>query len=654
MDENRTAKQTIHAGKLQPWTVGELPQPPGGGWRQWLALLGPGVLIAGASVGSGEWLLGPAVSAQYGGTLLWVATLSIVAQVFCNLEMMRYALYCGEPITVGFFRTPPRPVFWAIWFLVLDIAAIWPYNASNAAVPLAAALGGVGHLPSPNDLSVRVLGYAIFLLAFVPVIFGGAIYRMLERAMLVKLVLVLGYLTFIALFMVSARNAWEVTTGFFRFGAIPLRAETVIVDRHFNLTERDGITAYTVKGTVEHGKPAVMEFVVKEGDRKGVPVTKEFEKLRPELRSKLDHLLESANSLVRRGKFYLEDLPDSDGESLLTVSGRIGADQIWQPDQFTVAASGRTPQKYTRLEDVPDADAARFREVIANQGVYRVNVVTYTRQHGRLPDHIDWAILAAFASIAGAGGMTNTMFSNFARDKGWGMGANVGAIPSAVGGRQIALSHVGEVFRLDETSLRRWRGWVRHILKDQLCVWLFCSVVGMALPCMLSLEFIRNVPVSGNRVAALAAEGMADRYPTHAGLFWILTLLCGFLILAPGQIISGDQISRRWTDIIWTSTSRAQSLKGNQVKNVYYTILATYCVWGLFAMWLVPNPITILKIGAGLQNVALGWSAWHALYVNRTLLPRELRPNLLMQVGTFLCGVFFLGISGIVVWDMLR
>ena len=30
---------------------------------------------------------------------------------------------------------------------------------------------------------------------------------------------------------------------------------------------------------------------------------------------------------------------------------------------------------------------------------------------------------------------------------------------------------------------------------------------------MMSLEFIRNVPVTGDRVAAMTAEGIADRYP---------------------------------------------------------------------------------------------------------------------------------------------
>ena len=67
---------------------------------------------------------------------------------------------------------------------------------------------------------VRLLGIAIFVLAFVPLIFGGTIYRMLEKVMSLKLILILGYLTFVAVFLVSPRNMWEVATGFVEFGTL--------------------------------------------------------------------------------------------------------------------------------------------------------------------------------------------------------------------------------------------------------------------------------------------------------------------------------------------------------------------------------------------------------------------------------------------------
>ena len=37
--------------------------------------------------------------------------------------------------------------------------------------------------------------------------------------------------------------------------------------------------------------------------------------------------------------------------------------------------------------------------------------------------------MAAFAAAAGAGGLSNMNFSNYTRDKGWGMGPLVGRDP---------------------------------------------------------------------------------------------------------------------------------------------------------------------------------------------------------------------------------
>ena len=45
--------ETVAAGELPPWHVGEMPEPPTGSWRLWVGLLGPGILLAGASIGTG-------------------------------------------------------------------------------------------------------------------------------------------------------------------------------------------------------------------------------------------------------------------------------------------------------------------------------------------------------------------------------------------------------------------------------------------------------------------------------------------------------------------------------------------------------------------------------------------------------------------------
>jgi hypothetical protein len=646
------ANATVPAGCLPAWEVGTLEPPPHFSARNWTALIGPGILLAGSSVGAGEWLFGPAVSAQFGGTFLWLATISIVTQVFYNLEVMRYTLYCGEPVFVGFFRLIPGPKFWTAVYLVLCVAHIWPFMAANAAVPLTAAL--LGHLPGNGTVSivfwtisesnlVKLLGYVIFLLAFLPLIFGGKIYNVLERMMAVKLVIVLGFLVSVAIFLISPRNAWEVFAGFFRFGQVALRAETVIAGPHFDVRMHEGSAEYVIKGTYEGNTPVVTKLGIVDEDRQR---TNWFDVNRPlpaNIAGAEERLLASVGPLVKPGRFLVET--NRNGKSF-RISGEITAQGEWSAEHVVTQAGSSRPVDQPPA-DLTGRDAEMVAELVRNQGFQRAGLVGYWRKHGGLPP-LDWPLLAALSAIAGAGMLSNALFSNYARDKGWGMGAQTGAIPSAIGGHRIALSHVGKVFIVDEAALARWRGWFRHIVRDQ-AIWMTCSFIGMALPCMMSLEFIRNAPVSENRVAALTADGLASRFPAYATFWWATTLFIGFIVLAPNAVFAGDLIARLWTDLIWIGSAKVKNRPGHSVMRVYYGILAIYCVWGLVALTIM-NPLQIAIIGPVLGNVALGFSAFHTLAVNRRLLPEALRPNLFMQLGLVACGVFFLGITAVLLF----
>ncbi len=536
------AQETVSAGLMPPWQVADLPRPPRIGWSP-RGLIGPGLMMVGAAIGGGEWLMGPAVTAQYGGIVMWLAMVSIFFQVAYNLEIMRYTLYCGEPIVVGFFRLVPGPRFWTILYLAVDFFGIWPYLAANAAVPVSAAV--LGHLPgafpatyltveevasraeiSPEaalDLSVNPqcymgedrhkpmpetverwmdgekqttqwTAYGVFLLSFVPLIFGGKIYNSMERMMIVKIILVLGYLLFIGFFYVSAETWGEIFAGFVFIGK--------------------------------------------------------------------------------------------------------GADGHWGFRLF------------------PDLPAG---------------------------EKVDWALLAAFAAIAGQGGMTNSQLSAYVRDKGWGMGALVGAIPSMVGGKGITLSHTGKVFPLSPEALARWKGWLRVVRRDQWVIWAIGCIFGVAIPALVSLEFVRGMTLQGDAVAAETARRIVQREGIQA--FWFLTLICGFIVLLPSQISQVDGIVRRWTDLLWTGSSRFKHLDGHKVKYVYYALLAGYGVWGLFVLTLLPSPLALTKLTGGLMNFALGFSSFHTLAVNRILLPRELRPGWFYGICLVGCGVFFIWLS---------
>ena len=80
----------------------ELPEPPRPRGLGWLRAVGPGVIALGVSIGSGEFLLGPAAFVQHGFSLLWVVLIAITFQTIFNTEVMRYTLATGEPVFSGF------------------------------------------------------------------------------------------------------------------------------------------------------------------------------------------------------------------------------------------------------------------------------------------------------------------------------------------------------------------------------------------------------------------------------------------------------------------------------------------------------------------------------------------------------------------------
>src|SRR4029453_3465524 len=88
----------VQAGSLPPWEVADLPAPPPYSLRNALRVAGAGAIILGISIGSGEWLIGPAVTAQFTAALLWVATVSILLQWIFNEEVSRSTLSTAAPI----------------------------------------------------------------------------------------------------------------------------------------------------------------------------------------------------------------------------------------------------------------------------------------------------------------------------------------------------------------------------------------------------------------------------------------------------------------------------------------------------------------------------------------------------------------------------
>ena len=457
---------------LEPWTVAELPAPPRPRGREWIAAVGPGVIVLGVSIGSGEFLLGPAAFVKHGLTLLWVATVATLLQTVFNLELMRYTMATGEPACTGFMRTRPRAGFWAWTYAGLFVLQVgWPGWAGAASG--AFFFLGTGRVAGPEDAGIVYwIGVATFLGCVAILLVGKKIERTLEVLNWILVTTILTCFLVMAVLFV-APSTW-----------------------------------------------------------------------------------------------------------LAALTGFVGFDPASRSFEF-------------------------------------------------IPPGVDFFLLGAFAAFSGAGGVINLMLSNWARDKGYGMGATTGYIPAIVGAKKVNLAHNGSVFVRSEEGLARWRGWWRLVRVDQWGIFFTGALLGMGLPALLYVTFLEHgQDIRGLGIAAALANAMEARLP----LMGVVIALLGAWILFKTQLDVLDGLTRATTDMLWTSSRRLRAWRGGDVRVIYYGILALVVVWGAIALRLA-QPILLLQLAANIGGVVFVLAGVHLLYVNTRLLPVELRPGIWPRIG---------------------
>jgi hypothetical protein len=561
-DSNRPLPQTC----LPTWTVAELPEPKPLGWKNLSGFIGPGIVMCGIQLAGGEWLLGTEITARYGGSLMWIAAVAILGQVFYNIECGRYALYTGEPVFTGFLRAKPGPQFWIGLFVLLNLGALIPGLSTHGAAVLTALI--LDRVPGEEDRwLVTTLAFILLGVVSLPILVGGKIYNTMQAVMTTKVFGVLGFCRVIGVLFVSPANWVNVFSGFFKIGNVP---------------------------------------VVQPEDRNG------------------NGVLDPGEDFDRDGRLdVVEPIVERDKSGAVTTFVDVDRDGKWDG------------------ENVDNLLLARLRD-----GAWPTLLLTQI------------ALLGAFAGYAGGGGLSNSTYSNYCRDKGWGMGSQVGAIPSAIGGRKVTLSHIGKVFELTNENLRRWKAWWKYILTDQVFIWAPGCFMGMALPALISMQFSPHSKLFHDTAGLDWAQGIIsadgirnapDFSPAMSETLWIATLIVGLLVLLPSQMAIVEDFCRRWTDIIWSGSRRIrENMQPHQVGRIYYTILVIYVTWSFICAWYFTkyeSPKVMVLVIANLNNVGLGLTAFFVLRNNLVYLPKQLRPGWIHRIGIIGCGVFYLGLA---------
>jgi len=235
------AETTIKAGVLEPWKVKDLPEAPPRGFRSIMQMIGPGAIMLSLSIGSGEWLMGPAAAVQYGPMLMWITTIACITQTFFNLECIRYAAYCGEPMMIGYNRLRPGRGLWGPFWIVTCVVCIGPGWAITSATAWSAIL--LNKMPGAAEKSyVMVWGIVLTAIVLFMLLWGRKVENTLEKISWAIVAFIVGSLTILIIWLVPSASVWNTTKGFFGvLGFIPEGADPVLLG---------GFAAYSAAGGI--------------------------------------------------------------------------------------------------------------------------------------------------------------------------------------------------------------------------------------------------------------------------------------------------------------------------------------------------------------------------------------------------------------------
>lgn len=183
----------VPAGNLPPLSYKDMPEP-----LPLRKVLGPGVILAGIGLGTGEYILWPYITTQVGLTFLWAVFVGVTLQYFLNMEVERYTLATGETAISGFVR------FWKPWGILMILFAVipnaFPAWASSGAQTLSFLLGtGEGSVSAITILLLFAIGISLTI--------SPVVYQTVEKAEFLKVGVVVLFLIVAVLAAISP-SAW--------------------------------------------------------------------------------------------------------------------------------------------------------------------------------------------------------------------------------------------------------------------------------------------------------------------------------------------------------------------------------------------------------------------------------------------------------------
>ncbi len=196
----------------EPLRPGDLPDMEKSFWR----MTGPGAIMVGLAVGSGELVLWPWITARFGAVMAWAPLLAVFLQAWITIEIGRWAIATGESATRGLARAWVGIIYLFLGIMLL-LTMLPGWGRLTAATVRFLIFGADEPWPEGSVLGSDWLWYIPVTLAVWAVLLGPTkIYNGVEMVVTIMVIVI-----FLGLIVVVARigtmqDAREMAAGMLR------------------------------------------------------------------------------------------------------------------------------------------------------------------------------------------------------------------------------------------------------------------------------------------------------------------------------------------------------------------------------------------------------------------------------------------------------
>jgi hypothetical protein len=196
----------------------DLPKREKDFWK----MTGPGAIMIGMSIGSGEMIIWPWITAKFGSGMVWAAALGVFIQLWVNFEIGRWAVATGESAFTGFARFSKASIYFFMG--ILTLTALLPAWARTTGIAMRTMLVQIFDMETPPGADWMWTALVFVIVAVI--LFGPKkMYSAIEIVVTGLVLIIIGGMIFVAFKVGTVGDVGEFSKGFLKVGQIQLDEE---------------------------------------------------------------------------------------------------------------------------------------------------------------------------------------------------------------------------------------------------------------------------------------------------------------------------------------------------------------------------------------------------------------------------------------------